>query len=110
MNGTCGLQTSLTLGQAETDLLNITITRYTTVAGVVIIIYDFLLTISDEVRVKHTWRWQLITLFVTLQIRLVWPGPFTAAKLLYYINRYVSIVGVIAFNYRTSIYKVITNF
>lgn len=53
MNATADLhdlQTSLTLGKAETDILSITITRYTTVAGIVIIIYDCLLTIGDEVK------------------------------------------------------------
>jgi hypothetical protein len=42
--------THLTLGQAEADLLNVTITRYTTVAAVVLVVYDSLLTIGDEVR------------------------------------------------------------
>jgi len=91
---------SLTLGQAEANILNATMTRYTTVAGVVIIIYDYLLTIGDEVRVEHKWIWRLLNLCIALQIRLVWPGPLTVAKLLYYFNRYVSIAGIIASNYR----------
>ena len=113
MNATAdlhNLQNSLTLGKAETDILSITVTRYTTVAGIVIIIYDCLLTIGDEVKIKYTWGVQLIILFVTLQIRLVWPGPLTAAKLLYYINRYVSLVGVVVSNYRASSYMVRTSF
>jgi len=56
MDATARPQASLMLGQAETDLLNITITRYTTVAGGIIVIYDCLLTVGDEVRVGHTWR------------------------------------------------------
>ena len=33
------------------------ITRYTTAAGVVIVVYDYLLTIGDEVRDEHTQVW-----------------------------------------------------
>lgn len=110
MNATADLHDLQTLGRAETDILSITITRYTTVAGIVIIIYDCLLTIGDEVKSERTWGLQLIILFITLQIRLVWPGPLTAAKLLYYVNRYVSIVGVVVSNYRASSYMVRTSF
>ena len=46
--------------------------------------------------------------FVVLQIRLVWPGPLTVAKVLYYLNRYVSIAGIILSNYRVYIYKFVT--
>ena len=42
------------LGQAEIDILNVTITRYIAAVGVVILIYDCLLTIDDEVRAEHT--------------------------------------------------------
>lgn len=104
MNATASPQTSPALGHTEIDILGIMITRYTTVAGVVILLYDCLLTIGDEVRIGHSWApWSLI-LFVGLQIRLVWPGHLTAAKLLYYINRYMSILGVVASNYRASAY------
>jgi hypothetical protein len=43
------------LDQAEAEILNVTITRYIAAAGVVILIYDFLLTIGDEVGVGCTW-------------------------------------------------------
>ena len=55
MNTTNGPQTSLPLGQADADVFNITMTRYTTAAGVVILLYDCLLTIGDEVIVEGTW-------------------------------------------------------
>lgn len=89
------------MDQAGTDLQLITITRYTTAAGVVVLIYDSLLTSSDEVRTAHTWTWRVLNLFVACQVRLVWPRSLTVAKLLYYIIRYVSIVGLVASNYRT---------
>ena len=38
-------------------------------------------------------------IIIVLQIRLVWPGPLTVPKLLYYFNRYVSIAGIIMINY-----------
>ena len=49
MNATSGHHLSPMLRQAKDDISNVTITRYATVAGVVIIIYDYLLTIDDEV-------------------------------------------------------------
>ena len=49
----------------------------------------------------------LLFLFIALQIRLVWPGRLTVAKLLYYINRYVSIAGIIVYNYRVSLYEIL---
>lgn len=53
MNITSGPHISPTLGQAEADILHVTMTRYATAAGVVIIVYDYLLTIGDEVRVRR---------------------------------------------------------
>ena len=103
MNSTAAPRKHLTMGQAGTDLQHITITRYTTAAGMVVLIYDSLLTSSDEVRAAHTWTWQILILFVAYQVRLVWPRSLTVAKLLYYVIRYVSIVGLVASNYRTSI-------
>ena len=107
MNVTSSPFPPLTLGQAEATVLNVTITRYTTAAAVVILLYDWLITLSDEVRVGNTCIWLFLILFDALQIRLVWPGPFTIPKLLYYINRYVSIVGIIAYNYCVSVYDVL---
>ena len=54
MNVTSGHHVPHMLRQVKDDISNITITRYATVAGVVIIIYDYLLTIDDEVGVRHT--------------------------------------------------------
>ena len=49
MNFTAAPRAHLTMSQAGTALQHITITRYTTAAGVVVLIYDILLTSSDEV-------------------------------------------------------------
>jgi hypothetical protein len=98
------------LGETEADILNIMMTRYTTAAGVVILVYDCLLTIGDEVGDRYTrLRW-LLTLFIVLQIRLIWPGPLTVAKFLYYFNRYVSIAGIIALNFRMYVHKFVIRF
>lgn len=56
MDSTAGPRTNLTIGQPETDLKHITITRYTTGAGVVVLLYDSLLTFGDEVRAAHAWK------------------------------------------------------
>jgi len=53
MNSTSGLQTPLAIGQAEIALQHIRITRYTTAAAVVVLIYDTLLTFGDEVIVGY---------------------------------------------------------
>lgn len=53
MNVTSGPHVSPTFGQAEANTFNATMTRYATAAGVVIILYDYLLTIGDEVRIRR---------------------------------------------------------
>lgn len=55
MYSSAGPRTNLTIGQPETDLQHITITRYTTGAGVVVLLYDSFLTFGDEVRAAHAW-------------------------------------------------------
>ena len=47
------------------------------------------------------------TFLFFLQIQLVWPGPLTVAKLLYYCNCYVSIAGIIRVNYSIDMHKFI---
>lgn len=64
MNATTDLRRHLMMGHAGTDLQHITITRYITAAGLVVLIYDTILTSSDEVRAPHTWTWQVLILFV----------------------------------------------
>ena len=76
---------------------NVVVSRYFTAAGLVIALYDSILTIEDEVSGfgnEHS------CCTYSLEVRLVWPGPFAASKLLYYINRYWTIASLIAGNYR----------
>jgi Family of unknown function (DUF6533) len=54
MNATSDHHISRGLSQAEVGVLNVTITRYTIAAGLVVLIYDCLLTIGDEVGIRYT--------------------------------------------------------
>jgi hypothetical protein len=74
--------------------------RYTAATVTVLVIYDFLLTLDDEVWLIFLSLAYFVHLTAYSQIRLVWPGPLSFAKVLYYINRYLSIVGITFSNYR----------
>jgi len=83
----------------EVEVWGVTLTRYLSVMGMVLVQYDLLLTLDDEVC--------LIFLYLPShaptdcsQVRLVWPGTLSWPKALYYINRYVSVVFLIYGNYR----------
>jgi len=77
---------------------HVLISRYFTAAAMVILLYDSLLTLNDEVSsCKYTEDWYFI---YPMKIRLVWPGALTIPKLLYYINRYMAIIFLIAANFR----------
>ncbi|TFK51268.1 hypothetical protein OE88DRAFT_1659145 [Heliocybe sulcata] len=57
-----------TLDQVRTDFLNITATRYLSAAGLVIMLYDHLLTLDDEVEYVWKAKWSLPkTLFLVLR-------------------------------------------
>ena len=62
------------MSQAGTALQHITITRYTTAAGVVVLIYDILLTSGDEVRAAH------LDMASTYSLRRL-PGPIGLASI-----------------------------
>ena len=78
-----------------------TATSYLAIMGMVVLYYDCLLTINDEV-----WPRLLAPLDIPLtfsmgpQIRLVWPGPPSLPKVLYYIDRYLPALYLIFGNYR----------
>jgi len=83
----------------DVEVWGVTLTRYLSVVGMVLVQYDILLTLDDEVC--------LIFLYLPfhapthcLQMRLVWPGTLSWPKALYYINRYVSALIMIYSNYR----------
>jgi hypothetical protein len=74
--------------------------RNVSAAGIIVIIYDCLLTLDDEVRLISLYLYHFSALPFVPQIRLVWPGPSSLPKGLYYINRYLTIVMVMYTNYR----------
>jgi len=87
------------LAMLEMEIWGVTLTRYLSVMGLVVVQYDFLLTLDDEVC--------LIFLYLPfhaptdcLQIRLVWPGALSWPKTLYYMNRYISVFILIYSSYR----------
>ena len=49
MNASTNLDAVSSLGDVKTQVLNVDISRYTTAAGFVVLIYDFFLTLPDEV-------------------------------------------------------------
>ena len=49
MNVPATLDAVSSLGNVETQILDVVISRYTTAAGFVVLLYDFLLTLPDEV-------------------------------------------------------------
>ena len=76
------------------------LTGYLSVVGMVVMHYDFLLTFKDEVRLIFRTPASFPPIF--LQVRLVWPGSLSLPKVLYYLNRYISIVAIIFCNYGLS--------
>jgi hypothetical protein len=83
----------------EMEVWGVTLMRYLSVMGMVLVHYDFLLTLDEEVCLIFC-----ICCFTHLtacsQMRLVWPGALSWPKTLYYINRYVSVFVMIYSNYR----------
>ena len=83
------------------DVWASTLRQYFSVMGMVLVLYDGLLTIRGEVSsiffyltvvsIEFTFFWQ---------IRLVWPGPFSFPKALYYINRYLTAISMLFSTYR----------
>lgn len=72
------------------DIWSTTLTRYTSAGGLVVVLYDWLLTIEDEVCpiFRASWLSQFTFFW---QRRLVWPGGLYLPTVLYYINRYLTI-------------------
>ena len=86
---------------AMLDMWASRLTQYCSAMGLVLVLYDGLLTIKDEVslilraselsHLKFTFFWQM---------RLVWPGPLNFPKVLYYINRYLTATSMLFCTYR----------
>jgi Family of unknown function (DUF6533) len=82
------------------EVWGITLTHYLSAMGMVLVLYDCLLTLNHEVCTVFSCLCHIIRLTVCSQMRLVWPGALTLAKVLYYINRYLSAIIMIYSSYR----------
>ena len=75
------------------------LTSYLSAVGMVVLLYDCLLTLDKEVcLIVRTSGYPPHISF--LQMRLVWPGALTLPKFFYYLNRYMSVVATLICNYR----------
>ena len=75
------------------------LTSYLSAMGMVVLLYDYLLTLDNEVCLVDRTSGHLPHISF-LQMRLVWQGALTLPKFFYYLNRYVSVVTMIFCNYR----------
>jgi len=73
-----------------------TLKRYFSVVGTVLLLYDWLLTLNDEVRLIFS---SLHYATATSQMRLVWSGALSWPTALYYANRYVTLIYMTYSNY-----------
>ena len=75
--------------------------QYFSAIGIVLVLYDGLLTITDEVPSTIS-RLRAVSVLAYLfwQMRLVWPGSFNFPKVLYYINRYLTAISMLFSTYR----------
>ena len=53
MNVPATLDAVSSLGNVKTQILDVVLSRYTTAAGFVVLLYDFFLTLPDEVSLLH---------------------------------------------------------
>jgi len=83
----------------EDEVWGARLTSYFSAMGMVILQYDCLLTIKDEVCLTLS-RLGPSPSLLSLQVRLVWPGDLTFPKALYYLNRYLPFAAMIFCNYR----------
>ena len=79
---------STTINSAAAEVWGATIKRYCSATGVVLLYYDWLLTLDDEVCLIFS---SLYCLTVCSQIRLVWSGALSWPTALYLIDRYLTI-------------------
>ena len=63
MNASAPLNPLSPLGDVKTQILHVDISRHTTAAGFVVLLYDFFLTLPDEVRFDHMPDSSLCSLF-----------------------------------------------
>ncbi len=76
MNASATLDAVSPLGNVNTQILDVLISRYTTAAGFVVLLYDFFLTLPDEVSfdyVSDISSCSPLPSFI-FWVLLVWPG------------------------------------
>ena len=71
--------------------------RYFSAVGTVLLYYDWVLTLDDEVCLTSS---SLYYPTACSQMRLVWSGALSWPTALYYTNRYVTIIIMTYANYR----------
>ncbi|EMD38033.1 hypothetical protein CERSUDRAFT_93554 [Gelatoporia subvermispora B] len=66
--------------------------KYGIIAALAVIVYDYFLTLGDEVGLSNIIRVFMAHTF--LQISLVWPSRWNFTKVLFLLNRYLSFADV----------------
>ena len=91
---------SSTVAETPQIVWGATLMQYVSGMGMMLVLYDWLLTLNEEVCVcTSSGIYHLILLTPCSQMTLVWPGAVTFPKALYYINRYGTIAIMIYSNY-----------
>jgi hypothetical protein len=67
------------------------VANYVCTAAFVILLYDSIITIADEVSGINCSTFKTHDSVTFVKVQVVWPGALTFPKLLYYINRYLMI-------------------
>ena len=79
MNGTALLEGLHHAGDAN----------YVCITAFVILLYDSIITIADEVSGVNCSTFKTHDSAIFAKVQVIWPGALTFPKLLYYINRYL---------------------
>jgi Family of unknown function (DUF6533) len=86
------------LDSIKAEVFGVVVTRYVSAAALIILFYDCIITLEDEVSEVKT-LWSARSLRLLLKVRLIWPGAVTFPKLLYFTNRYLTIILVLTATY-----------
>ena len=91
--------TSTTIQPFVLEIWGTRLTSYLSAVGMVVLLYDCLLTLDNEVYLIFRTSGHPPHISF-LQMRLVWPGALTLPNFFYYLNRYISVAAIILCNYR----------
>ena len=87
------------LASAVLEMRSTQLVQYFSAMGLVILLYDILLTTEDEVWLVLSRLRAAPSIYFLWKIRLVWPGVVNVPKVLYYINRYLAAASLLFCNY-----------